>query len=563
MRTPFGHVPDALVQRSMADSHEYLQSRLSRRSVLQGAAVGVGALFAGPVLWRQTARAGALPLGRHLTLGADPARQMAVSWMTTGPVAQPAVDLGLDTGYGSVIEAETRTVPGTDTHYHHAVLDGLDPATAYHYRVTHDGAESDDAILRTAPDGQEPFTFTAFGDQGLGDAGVATTNRVAEIQPAFHLHAGDISYAYDTGLGVSLNEELDHTDMAVWDDWLRMMSQAAATTPWMPAVGNHEMEPGFGPQGYDGFLGRFAMPGSGPVPVVYDFRYGNLAVISLDGNDASSQLIANRGYTDGEQDRWLAERLAAWRADPAVDFVVVQFHNCAYCTNTTHGSDGGIREAWVGLFDEHQVDLVINGHNHCYERTHPLRGGSVTTELLDGGEVRPAEHGTVYMTVGGGGRHLYEEFDTEDAVFNEPEPHRGTEGPVDWSATRLIDFCLVAVDVTPATGGGQATMRVRSLTAEGDDIESFTIARESAAPATTVPPDRAADAPAGPAGDNGSDDGGISPLTIAAVGGAVGVGAGVAVAAARSRRNAGSADAAGEHSAGESASTDDTEDVPS
>ena len=52
------------------------------------------------------------------------------------------------------------------------------------------------------------------------------------------------------------------------------------------------------------------------------------------------------------------------------------FHHCAYSTST-HASDGGVRDAWLPLFTKHQVDLVINGHNHVYERTDAVKGGKV------------------------------------------------------------------------------------------------------------------------------------------------------------------------------------------
>jgi hypothetical protein len=41
---------------------------------------------------------------------------------------------------------------------------------------------------------------------------------------------------------------------------------------------------------------------------------------------------------------------------------------------TGNGSDLGIREQWLPLFDKYQVDLVLNGHDHDYERSFPVRG---------------------------------------------------------------------------------------------------------------------------------------------------------------------------------------------
>ena len=53
----------------------------------------------------------------------------------------------------------------------------------------------------------------------------------------------------------------------------------------------------------------------------------------------------------------------------------MQLHQCA-CSSATAGtgSDLGIRREWLPLFDTYEVDLVLSGHDHGYERTFPVRG---------------------------------------------------------------------------------------------------------------------------------------------------------------------------------------------
>jgi 3',5'-cyclic AMP phosphodiesterase CpdA len=46
-----------------------------------------------------------------------------------------------------------------------------------------------------------------------------------------------------------------------------------------------------------------------------------------------------------------------------------------------------LRDALVPLYDKHAVDLVLQGHDHSYGRTHKLRAGA---------RVAPDERGTVY-----------------------------------------------------------------------------------------------------------------------------------------------------------------------
>jgi 3',5'-cyclic AMP phosphodiesterase CpdA len=57
-----------------------------------------------------------------------------------------------------------------------------------------------------------------------------------------------------------------------------------------------------------------------------------------------------------------------------VDWIVVQMHQCALSSSQTgNGSDLGIRQEWLDLFDRFEVDLVLNGHDHDYERSFPVR----------------------------------------------------------------------------------------------------------------------------------------------------------------------------------------------
>ena len=53
----------------------------------------------------------------------------------------------------------------------------------------------------------------------------------------------------------------------------------------------------------------------------------------------------------------------------------MQLHQCA-CSSAPagNGSDLGIRREWLPLFDSYEVDLVLSGHDHGYERSFPVRG---------------------------------------------------------------------------------------------------------------------------------------------------------------------------------------------
>jgi 3',5'-cyclic AMP phosphodiesterase CpdA len=102
--------------------------------------------------------------------------------------------------------------------------------------------------------------------------------------------------------------------------------------------------------------------------------------------------------------------------DPSVDMIVVFMHQCAMSTSVPgNGSDLGIRQAWLPLFDKYEVDLVLSGHEHDYERSYPVRG-------YDAGEFGAVASPNPGQTLG-------EKVDTRRpaVVTTEPYEHNGTE----------------------------------------------------------------------------------------------------------------------------------------
>ena len=95
---------------------------------------------------------------------------------------------------------------------------------------------------------------------------------------------------------------------------------------------------------------------------------------NLTGDPANDSLVPGGG-TPNLQTVWLEKTLAQARRDSSVDMIVVVMHQCAMSTSVPgNGSDLGIRQAWLPLFDKYEVDLVLSGHEHDYERTYPVRG---------------------------------------------------------------------------------------------------------------------------------------------------------------------------------------------
>ncbi|RJO75358.1 metallophosphoesterase family protein [Nocardia panacis] len=506
----------------------------SAGAAVAGLAVGAGttaALKSNPEaapLWPRSADllttpgASAAPrvAGLHLQFGADAAREIVVSWHTTTSVSKPVVRYGTAAGgFGTEVQAQTRTYrdakSGTEVQAHHARITGLTPDTEYVYAAGHEGAPPELGTIRTAPSGRAAFRFTSFGDQGTPTLGKLdggkyvndnlgspfagdVTSGIERVAPLFNLVNGDLCYA---------NIATDR--VRTWDDWWANNSRSARYRPWMPAPGNHENELGNGDIGYAAFQTYFEVPESGAEGhakgLWYAFTVGGMRVIAVANDDICYQDAGNsyvKGYSGGAQKRWLEAELAKARDDRGIDWVVVFMHQTAISSaDKFNGADRGIREDWLPLFDKYQVDLVLCGHEHHYERSHPVRGALGTDTLTP----KPADtrtdvvdttKGTVHLVIGGGGTsapsnqlffpgtqcRVITAVGAPDATGKRTPVYVLEDAP--WSAFKDAEhpygFC--AFDVDPGRPGGQTTITgtyyaLTGPTSELKVIDRFTLTR--------------------------------------------------------------------------------------
>ena len=415
---------------------------ISRRSLLRGATASGLILAAGPIFWAQPAVAGTVqPEQLHLQFGRDSATEVTASWATAASVSRPRLRLGTPSGgFGRTIEAETRTytdgLNGVETITHHARIRGLRPNTHYVYEVTHDGAAPVQGTFRTAPAGRSAFRFTSFGDLATGNPvwskssinGVTAVHQVEQFDPVVHIMNGDLSYA-------NVNQT---NQPGCWADYMNNTQVSAANRPWMPALGNHEIEIGNGDLGYNSYLTRFDLPDNQTKwpNNWYKFQVGSVLFISLDNNEVvyqndgayyatTGQVIYNRGYSDGAQTAWLERTLASARGDDSIDWIIPFMHQPAMSSSTTgSGGDLGIRQQFMDLFYKYGVDLVLAGHDHDYERTYAVHGTDAGTYLRPtvvshDTDVIDTSKGLVHLVLGGGGTSSHDDF------YGAPQPAAG------------------------------------------------------------------------------------------------------------------------------------------
>ena len=199
----------------------------------------------------------------------------------------------------------------------------------------------------TTPAAGRPFMLVATGDGASGEPNaVAVENMIASWNPNMFLYLGDV---YDDGTSTEF-----HNWYGSGSDHL---SQFRAITN--PTVGNHEYRH-VGNQ-------QYAAPGYfdywDNVDHYYSFNAAGWHIISL---DSTSQF--NQTAETSEQYLWLQQDLA----NNSGACTIAYFHHPLF--NVGSEAPAVRMSAIWALLAQHGVDIVLTGHDHDYQRWHPLNG---------------------------------------------------------------------------------------------------------------------------------------------------------------------------------------------
>ncbi len=287
---------------------------------------------------------------------------IVILWETKTPVIG-SVEYGLDPAFGKTTATASESAPAA---LHEILLEGLSPGSLYHYRVRYGHITLEASTFKTAPpDGTRRCRIIAYGD---ARSDPKTHRRNAELMlkndPDLILHTGDIVAAGST--------------YDLWQPQHFWPTQIiGGQVVIFPALGNHE-------QNAANHFNYMALPGN---EVYYSFDYAGVHMIALDSNAGWTP------YGKGSpQYEWLVQDLQAPRS---TGWTIVTFHHPLFRCHPTRGIESQ-RWDWHPLFEKHNVDLVLSGHDHYYFRAHPI--GKVG--------LKPSR-GVLYLTTGGGGAPLY------------------------------------------------------------------------------------------------------------------------------------------------------------
>ncbi|MBC8376290.1 MAG: metallophosphoesterase family protein [FCB group bacterium] len=322
-------------------------------------------LIAGPEDWRIA-----------LCISEDPQHEMNVSWRTVIELDAPRVELALNTPLAKFykdrhsfnVDPESVVLSdGSEVFAYSSIMDNLEPGTSYAYRVGSQEEWSEWFVFETARRNDAPFRFLYFGDPQNG-----LLSHVSRAIRAGYGEAPDAAFITMAGDLVSV-PGIDQQ----WEYLFHAGSWIFGQIPLVPVMGNHAyyIDGKWLDQHSPYWRPHFTLPENGLSTLAetnYYFHYQGLLFVVLNG---SEQLK--------EQAIWLDEILSREEST----WVILSMHQPLYSTG--QGRDGARRRAaFLSVIDKHEVDLVLQGHDHTFGRTYPLKAGVA---------VKHREKGTIYI----------------------------------------------------------------------------------------------------------------------------------------------------------------------
>lgn len=323
-----------------------------------------------------------------LTPGVDET-ELNLAWYSK-TVEIPAVKIATNKEMSDAVEYKGTQqtaveIDGIQYYSNKVTVKNLAENTRYYYQVFKNGAWTEAEEYSTKS--FSSFSFLYVGDPQIGaskgqtnEEGVKLNaeNKLVTTAEANYAARND-AYNWNKVLNKAVAEHSDVSFMVSAGDQVNyavnereyagyLGAEALKSLPVSTTIGNHD-------SGSNQYTLHYNNPnafaadetqyteGKTAAGTDYYYTYGNVLFIVLDTNNyncATHENVIKKAISENQD--------AKWR--------VVMFHQDIYGSGLDHSDSDGIvlRTQLTPIFDENDIDVVLQGHDHTYSRTYQLTG---------------------------------------------------------------------------------------------------------------------------------------------------------------------------------------------
>ena len=230
--------------------------------------------------------------------------------------------------------------------------------------------------------GSRHFNFVAAGDFGCGAETNSTVASMVKKNPEIVLALGDLSYERSPNC------------------WLKSIKHLDTSGKVKISFGDHDMSNELFK--YNTYLKHFNL-----TKPYYSFNHQNVHFLAM--ATVKNKIIPYD--MTSQQYQFVKNDLELARSNKSIDWIIVYSFKPFYSSNTTHPGGEELRNSYHPLFDKYKVDLVLQAHNHNYQRTYPIifNGTTPSSPIVSDKEIQNFYNskGPIFVTIGTGGAPLY------------------------------------------------------------------------------------------------------------------------------------------------------------
>ena len=231
------------------------------------------------------------------------------------------------------------------------------------------------------------FNFAAVGDWECTSHTIDTVNNILDKKPELVLGLGDFSYDPTTDCWFKIVDPIDEI-MKI-------------------AIGNHDENSS---AELNSLMSHFNL-----TKPYYSFDYQNVhfTIIYSSPGETSHHTIKAPLTEGSEQYKFIENDLAKASTDPNIDWMVAVYHKMAYTSPSALDAVDELRNILHPLLDKYGVDLVLEGHQHNYQRSYPMKYNKdnpnhpIITTDSNNRNIYTSSEGPIFATIGTGGATLF------------------------------------------------------------------------------------------------------------------------------------------------------------